>query len=795
MTRPRIETVVRGLAGDRDVRLDGPWLVVRPPSAPAIEHGWKLHVSARAATFPGLVATLVPVLLAEGCVFKLARSVPVLAELNDGVTAPASVGKAVTIYPSQDRVRELGLALATLLRGHDGPRVAGDRRVTDTAPVYYRYGPFTAGWRAGSSGRVGLVIQGPDGEEFDGAAAGRGYRQPSWARDPFPDAVGADMGLLLGGRYAVTEGIVASGRGDVYRAVDRETGRTVVVKQARALVAESPGAVDTRARLRNERRILHVLDGVAGVPRFADHFRHADDEYLVLTDEGPTDLRTDLRDHGPYRLDDGPRSARRLARDLATILRDVHARGVVVRDVKPGNIIVPAVTIVDFGVAAYEGVHPAGGSPGYAPAWQDRPRPADDLYALGMTLVEALTGLPPLHGASAALARTKALETVRSRWGTTPAGLVGAVADLLHDDPAVAESAAARLRTGTDDRVCRDVLPPAPAADSMAELTGVLLDRLLTRLDTGTPRAKPNPTLYTGPAGVGMELLRHDDQPGVRPWLTRLVEQASAEADAVDLGPGLLAGRTGVDMFVRAARDRLGLPLADRRRPDVSGDFDLVSGTVGIGLGHVWFLRRDGDPADRAVVAACAEALAEVAPERPGLAHGLAGVVLFDLYAADHVDPAVARARLNALVEAAPPLIARARAGEGTELRTASWCNGLTGVARVLAEAGVRGDRPDCVRLAMAAGDALAGWVPRSVNLGQCCGVAGIGDLFLRLAVLPGGARFADHAMAAARHLLLRSAGTGPVSFSADDKDGVSWAVGLSGLLGFVRRLRDNLPG
>ena len=79
---------------------------------------------------------------------------------------------------------------------------------------------------------------------------------------------------VIGGRYRIIAGLYQSARGDVFRGVDLRDGASVVVKQARALVDEHDSSGDVRLRLRNERRILTVLDGVGGVPRFIDHFRH-----------------------------------------------------------------------------------------------------------------------------------------------------------------------------------------------------------------------------------------------------------------------------------------------------------------------------------------------------------------------------------------------------------------------------------------------------------------------------------------------------------------------------------------
>src|SRR3954454_7933290 len=107
----RVERTVRSHDGPHyRLRRDSTWLILTPEESPLPAHGWKLHISSRVATFPDLVERLVPVLLAEGCAFKLARSPQVLRRLNSGLTSPAAVGKAFTIYPDQARIRELDCA-------------------------------------------------------------------------------------------------------------------------------------------------------------------------------------------------------------------------------------------------------------------------------------------------------------------------------------------------------------------------------------------------------------------------------------------------------------------------------------------------------------------------------------------------------------------------------------------------------------------------------------------------------------------------------------------------------------
>ncbi|WP_059005949.1 class III lanthionine synthetase LanKC N-terminal domain-containing protein [Streptomyces specialis] len=399
------------------------WVTVVPDGVPLAGHGWKLHVSSRAGTFPALAALLLPRLLRERCHFKLARSEAALARVNSGQESPAAVGKAVTVYPEAARVRDLGLALAALARGHEGPRVLSDRRIAADAPVYYRYGPFVAHWVPGERGGLGIRIPGPGGEWFD-AVATLEYRRPSWAADPFSAGAGAGAGPdgpdesvggggppLPGGRDRPTRGIHQAAQGNVYRAEDTATGRPVVVKQARAHVGEGRRG-DARTRLRNERRVLAACRDVAGVPAFVDHFAHGPDEFLVTSDVGALNLLHRVRTGGAL----PPGDLRRLARRVAGTVAALHERGVVMRDVTPRNVVLgpDRAFLVDFGLSALDGFHLPGGTPGFAPPGQFRdepPDPADDCFALGMTLGYAATGMLPLSGvADRALARRRMLQ-------------------------------------------------------------------------------------------------------------------------------------------------------------------------------------------------------------------------------------------------------------------------------------------------------------------------------------------------------------------------------------------------
>lgn len=812
-----IEDLVRRLAQARgfEVHERSTWLVVAPKGIALPAHGWKLHVSSRPGTFLATAEDLVPLLLDERCAFKLAKSEETLSELNDGLAFPQSVGKAFTIYPAPNRVRPLGLWLTELLRGQTGPRVTSDKQIDSSAPVYYRYGAFAARWCADRSGRLGLLIEGPHGEEFDAEAVSR-YRQPDWVVDPFTEAGDdpqVDSGLLLGDWYRVIEGVYESGRGNVYRAIDQRDNETVIIKQARAFVSESSQEIDARLRLRNERRVLQAAAGIVGVPACLDHFRHRDDEFLVTTDKGDRSLAVDIQDNGPYGLDGhSQRDARRLAGELARTLASLHGRRILVRDLSAKNIVLGThqgghASIVDFGLSHYDSYHIPGGTPGYAPDRQlllEPPSEGDDYYALGMVLMEALTGLPPVRVDSGDVSRARALETTLALAGRDD-GVAAAAMDLVSQDSSVQRAAFAFL--------CSDRKPyslstqvPAPhktSTEHIARMAGVVLGDVVTAVDRlleqshGVERGlrRVDASLYTGIAGVGLELLHHSGWAAVEQRLPPLAQLASDSANETGLGPGLFTGRSGLDIFLAQARPLLGeIELSQRPRECDPSDFDLITGAAGLGLAHLWLHQVDNDPHDLTVARICADALRHAAPSGIGLAHGLAGVVAFRAAMCPYsLDPELVK-QVDALLRGAVSLLARASDGDGNPLATVSWCNGLAGVARALIQAGDRLDRPDCISLAAEIGDVCALWISRMTNIGQCCGAVGIGELLIDLWLLTGEHKHHEHALAVAQHLILRSGGSPqrPVIFNlSHDAREIAWAGGLSGILGFLRRLRD----
>lgn len=198
---------------------------------------------------------------------------------------------------------------------------------------------------------------------------------------------------VLGGRYRLEGLLGAGGMADVHRAEDIRLGRPVAVKVFR------PGTdPDGERRFREEAQILANLrhPGLVAVHDFAVEDGRA---YLVMElVDGPT-LAQELERE---RYD--ATAATQVGLELARVLAYVHDEGVVHRDVKPSNILIESdgrVRLTDFGISRLIGASgltsadATVGTAGYISPEQVRGEqagPPADVYALGLVLLEAMTG-------------------------------------------------------------------------------------------------------------------------------------------------------------------------------------------------------------------------------------------------------------------------------------------------------------------------------------------------------------------------------------------------------------------
>jgi tetratricopeptide (TPR) repeat protein/predicted Ser/Thr protein kinase len=210
---------------------------------------------------------------------------------------------------------------------------------------------------------------------------------------------------MLGGRYEILQTIGEGGMGAVYKAEDRELGRTVALKVIRPELASNP---DILQRFKQEillasrvtdRNIIRIYDlgDAEGIKFITMEFVEGEDLRHLLVRQGklPAAEAVDIMEQ------------------VVSGLRAAHRAGIIHRDLKPGNIMRDAdgrVLVMDFGLARSlqgDGMTRTGmmlGTMEYMSPEQAQAKELDarsDVFTIGLILYELLTGVMPYQAESA----------------------------------------------------------------------------------------------------------------------------------------------------------------------------------------------------------------------------------------------------------------------------------------------------------------------------------------------------------------------------------------------------------
>jgi serine/threonine protein kinase/Tol biopolymer transport system component len=311
--------------------------------------------------------------------------------------------------------------------------------------------------------------------------------------------------------YEILERLGGGGMGVVYKARDLRLDRPVALK---FLAVDGDASEEERKRFLREARAASVLDHPS-ICTLYEIDETADGRLFLAMAYCEGETLTRRIAQGPLPIAEAVDLALQIADGLAA----AHAKGIIHRDVKPGNVVVTAgrrIKIVDFGIASLAGqsrltrAGTALGTAAYMSPEQLRSEPADaraDVWSLGVVLYEMLTGRLPFPGESergiALAILTRTPEPLAALRPEVPAALERVVARTLAKRPEDrypgmealradlrAAAASASAPAGAAGGTLRD-LPtlarpselPLPGGD----LTGCVVDhyRVLERLGGG----------------------------------------------------------------------------------------------------------------------------------------------------------------------------------------------------------------------------------------------------------------------------------------------------------------------
>jgi serine/threonine protein kinase len=328
---------------------------------------------------------------------------------------------------------------------------------------------------------------------------------------------------VIAGRYEVVRSIGSGGMGTVWLCRDTVLGREVAVKQIGALPGDSAGV----ARAMREARIAASLNDAHAVGVF-DVVDENDSHWLVMEYVEGQSLAEQIRDEGAL----PPTRVAAIGSAVASALARAHDRGIVHRDIKPGNILINKAgtpKISDFGIARAhtdDQLTQTGfmtGTPGYLSpelARGGNPNAATDVWALGATLYYAVEGQPPYESQANPLATLAAIARGDARPMEQAGPLGGAIAAMMDPDAdrrwdmATASEKLGRIAAG-DTTMALPAGAVFPAAGAAAAAAGAGATEVLAEPLESTQRMEappvPPPAQTTAPTPAAYP--PRDDEP------------------------------------------------------------------------------------------------------------------------------------------------------------------------------------------------------------------------------------------------------------------------------------------
>ncbi|MGK7932696.1 MAG: protein kinase [Microcystaceae cyanobacterium] len=220
-----------------------------------------------------------------------------------------------------------------------------------------------------------------------------------------------NSGDIINGRYKIIHGLGEGGFGKTYLAKDTElpTKPHCVIKHLQPRF-NSPSLLESaKERFAKEGRSLERLGSHPQIPQLFAYVEENEEFYLIQEWIDGEELR---REVSRKVFDES--KAINLLKDCLDVLSFVHQQGVIHRDIKPSNLLRrrsdQKIILIDFGAVkeietlTYQAENPtiqtqAIGTPGYMSPEQLYGKPvfSSDLYALGRTIIFALTGRSPIE--------------------------------------------------------------------------------------------------------------------------------------------------------------------------------------------------------------------------------------------------------------------------------------------------------------------------------------------------------------------------------------------------------------
>jgi tRNA A-37 threonylcarbamoyl transferase component Bud32 len=331
------------------------------------------------------------------------------------------------------------------------------------------------------------------------------------------------IGSTLADRYLIQSLIGQGGMGLVFLAKHTMMDRTVAIKMLHQELLNDPLSVK---RFQQEAKAASCLNHPNIITLHDFGITPQGQPFLCMEYLQGTPLQDLLKRYGPM---DPPRAVR-IFGQVCDALHHAHNQGIVHRDLKPSNILLVThecdpefVKVVDFGLAKLmpwsgkESQHltktgEVFGSPIYMSPEQCMGKqldPRSDIYSLGVTLYEALTGKPPFRGQNSIQTASKHMSELPPTFGavrpdlTLPPGLEAVVFRSLEKDPGKRYNTMAEMKEAMEKALGAEHLidEPESLTSSRAGVRAVTPSSI-ARSTAETTVQKPRPAVNSDAGNV-----------------------------------------------------------------------------------------------------------------------------------------------------------------------------------------------------------------------------------------------------------------------------------------------------
>ncbi|WP_293338710.1 serine/threonine-protein kinase [Microcoleus sp. CAWBG58] len=222
--------------------------------------------------------------------------------------------------------------------------------------------------------------------------------------------------MIIGGHYYIISLLGQGGFGETYLARDEHLPDKPprVVKRFKPQSNEPSFLQTAKGLFDRESKILYKLGSHDRIPQLFAHFEENQEFYLVQELIAGHDLSHEFnpsQQTGAQGVRFSESQVIQLLYDILEVLRFVHQQNIIHRDIKPSNLmrrdVDGRIVLIDFGAVKEigsklqysQGQPPTVviGTEGYMPSEQENgyPKSCSDIYAVGMTAIQALTGVFP----------------------------------------------------------------------------------------------------------------------------------------------------------------------------------------------------------------------------------------------------------------------------------------------------------------------------------------------------------------------------------------------------------------